>query len=129
MLTVLCVLVALGPFAVVFGLFAWTSRRERRRRDVEARQIALTDGVHERLGAAAAPIVRRRHGVWQVLMAVPFDRPAVIEALLAIVLEVFAPRDRTRPLLEIVLTRQADAPATKRERRDRGLREESLSWT
>jgi hypothetical protein len=129
MLTVLCVLVALGPFAIVVGLFAWMSRRQRRRRDVEARQIALTDGVHERLGAAVAPVVRRRRGVWQVLMAVPFDRPAVIEALLAIVLEVFALRDRTRPSLEIVLTRQADAPATKRERRDRGLREESLSWT
>lgn len=128
MLTLLSVLVAAAPFAVVYGLLAWTSRRERRRRDVLARQIALTDGVHERLGAVAAPVVRRRRGVWHVWMAVPLERPAVTGALVAIVLEAFAPRDRRRGSLEIVLTRQADAPATTRER-DRGVRRESLSWT
>jgi hypothetical protein len=129
MVTVLSAVVAIAPFAVVFALLALARRRERRRHDVRARQIALTDGVHERLGAVTAPVVRRRRGGWQVRMAVPFERPAVIEALLAIVLEVFAPRDRDRPQLEIVLTRQAAGPAATRQG-DRGIRrEESLSWT
>jgi hypothetical protein len=126
MAAVLSAVVAIAPFAVVFALLALARRRERRRHDVRARQIALTDGVHERLGAVTAPVVRRWRGVWQVRMAVPFERPAVIEALLAIVLEVFAPSDRSE--LEIVLTRQAGGPATTRQG-DRGIREESLSWT
>jgi hypothetical protein len=84
------VLIAIAPFAVVIGLLAWTAWRERRRREVEDRQIVLTDGIHERLGAAAAPIVCRRRRGWQVRMAVPFQRPAVTEALLAIVLSDYA---------------------------------------
>jgi hypothetical protein len=118
MLTLLCVLVATVPFAVVFGLLEWTNRRARRRREIQARQIALTDGVHERLGAAVAPVVSHRRGV-------PFERPALIEALLASVLEVFAPRDGRS--LKIVLTRQAEPQATKRGGRD--VRLESLPWT
>jgi hypothetical protein len=52
MLTLFGVLVATAPFAVVFGLHAWTSRRERLRRDVQARQVALTDSHgHERIRA------------------------------------------------------------------------------
>jgi hypothetical protein len=66
MLTLLCILVATAPFAIVFGLLAWTSRRRRLSRDVQARQIALTDIVHERIGAAVAPVVRRGRRVWQV---------------------------------------------------------------
>jgi hypothetical protein len=125
MLTLLCVLVATVPFAVVFGLLEWTNRRARRRREIQARQIALTDGVHERLGAAVAPVVSHRRGGWQVWIAVPFERPALIEALLASVLEVFAPRDGRS--LKIVLTRQAEPQATKRGGRD--VRLESLPWT
>ena len=60
------------------ALLAWTSRRERLRGEVVARQIALTDAVHERLGAVIAPVVRRRRrGGWQVRIAVRFERPAV----------------------------------------------------
>jgi hypothetical protein len=124
-------LVAVAPFAVVLGLFAWTSRRERLRSDVRRRQIALTDAVHERVGAVAAPVVRRRHRGWQVEIAVPFERPAVTEALLPIVLEAFAPLDRDPRSLEIVLTRQSP-PAGASTRQPAGVcsvRRESLSWT
>ena len=127
MLTLLCILVATAPFAIVFGLLAWTSRRRRLSRDVQTRQIALTDIVHERIGAAVAPVVRRGRRGWQVRIAVPFERPGVIKALLAIVLEAFARTDRDRRSLEIVLTRQPDAPATRPGAR--GVRRESLSWT
>src|SRR5262245_2584656 len=128
MLTLVGLLVATAPFAVVFGLLAWTSRRERDRREVQARQVALTDSVHERLGAVAAPVVHRRRRGWQVRIAVPFERPAVTAALLAIVLEAFPPTGCDERLLEIVLTRQRDAPATNHAEA-RGVRWESRSWT
>jgi hypothetical protein len=128
LLRLLAILVAAMPFAIVVALFVWTSRRERLRRDVQARQVALTDRVHERLGAVAAPVVRRRRRRWQVRLAVPFERPAMAEALLAIVLEAFAPRDCNRRSLEIVLTRKADTPATK-PAGARRVMWELLTWT
>jgi len=128
MLTLLGVLVAIAPFAGLFGALAWTSRCERLRRDVQARQVALTDSIHERLGAVAAPVVRRRRRGWQVRIAVPFERPALTEALLAIVLEAFAAPDRDRLSIEIALTRQLDTPATNPAGAP-GVRRESPSWT
>jgi hypothetical protein len=128
MLMLFGVLVASAPFVIVLALFAWTSRRERLRRDLQARQVVLTDSVHERLGAVAAPVVRRLRGGWQVRIAVPFEHPALTESLLAIVLETFATRDCDRRLLEIVLTSRPDTPTTKRAEAD-GVRWESPSWT
>jgi hypothetical protein len=52
----------------------------------------------------------------------------VIAALLPIVLEAFAPRDRARRSLEIVLTRQSGRLATKPPHGS-AARRESLSWT
>jgi len=102
----------LGLLASVLGLLVWTSRRERLRGEVVARQIALTDAVHERLGAVVAPVVRRRRGGWQVRIAVPFERPAVTEALQAIVLEAFAPLSHDPRSVEVVLTRQSALAGT-----------------
>lgn len=122
MLTVLAVIVALVPFAALIAALVWTNRRERRRGRVHARQVALTDCIHERLGAVAAPVVRRRRRGWQVRVAVPFERPALTEALLAIVMESFGSGS-----LEIVLTRQLDRPAPKPAGAP-GARKESPSW-
>lgn len=127
MLTLLGILVALAPFAALVGALAWASRRERLRREVHTRQVALTDSIHERLGAVAAPVVRRCRRGWQVRIAVPFERPVLTEALLAIVREAFARPDRDRHSLEIVLTRQLDPPAKPASAR--GVRKESPSWT
>ena len=127
MLTVLAVFVALMPFVALIGALAWTNRRERRRLEVRARQVALTDSIHERLGAVAAPMVRRRNRGWQVRLAAPFERPALIEALLAIVMEAFAASDGERGSLEIVLTRQLDTLAPKPAGAS-GARRESPSW-
>jgi hypothetical protein len=105
------IVITAAPLAAVLGWLAWASRRERLRGEVVACQIALTDAVHERLGAVVAPVVRRRRrGGWQVRIAVPFERPAVTEALLAIALEAFAPLSHDPRSVEIVLTRQS-APA------------------
>jgi hypothetical protein len=128
MLMVFGILVASAPFVIVFALIAWTSRRERLRRDLQACQVALTDRVHERLGAVAAPLVRRLRRGWQVRMAAPFEHPALTASLLAIVLETFASRACDRRLLEIVLTRRPDPRKTMRAAAD-GARWESPSWT
>jgi hypothetical protein len=127
MLTVLAVIVALTPFAALIAALAWTNRRDRLRRDEQARQVAVTDSIHERLGAVAAPVVRRRRRGWQVRVAVPFERPALTEALLAIVMESFGGADRKRGSLEIVLTRRLDTPAPKPAGAP-GARKELPSW-
>ena len=128
MLTVLGVLIAIAPFDALFGGLVWASRRERLRQEVRARQVAVTDCIHERLGAVAAPVVRRHRGLWQVSVAVPFEHSALTEAILTVVLEAFAPHDRDRRSLEIVLTRQLGPSATK-STSIRSIRRESPSWT
>lgn len=127
MLTVLAVVVALVPFAALIAALAWTNRREHLRGQVHARQVALTDSIHERLGAVAAPVVRRGRRGWQVRLAVPFERPALTEALLAIVMESFSRSDRKRGSLEIVMTRRLDTPAPEPAGAP-GARKESPSW-
>jgi hypothetical protein len=128
--TLLAILVAMTPFAVLFGLLSWMNRRDRLQKDVRQRQIALTEAVHERVGAVVAPVVRRLHHGWQVRIAVPFERPAVAEALLPIVLEAFAPVDRSRRQLQIVFSRQAPVAGALTKKRGVGkIGRESLSWT
>ena len=128
MLTMAGILIAIVPFVIVLGLLAWSSRREWRRHEVHMRQVALIDRIHKRLGAVASPVVRRSRGGWQVSIAVPFERPAIIEALLRIVLDAFPPRDRGQRPLEIVLTRRPGTPATRPGSAPR-VGWESPSWT
>ena len=122
--TLVGILVLAIPFALLLTL---TSRldRSRMRRGLEiARQIALTDAIHARLGAVAAPVVQRRRAGWRIAVAVPFERPAVVDAVLASVDQEFGRNDYT-----IVLSRQkSPAPAAKASRAvTHGG--ESLSWT
>jgi hypothetical protein len=127
MLTLTGILIAIVPFGIVLGLLAWTSRLERRRREVQTRQVALIDRIHKRLGAVASPVVRRHRRGWQVSMAVPFERPAMSEALLRIVLDAFPPRDRGQQPLEIVLSRRPVPPLSRTGAT--GVKRESPSWT
>ena len=47
--------------------------------------MVVIDAIHRTLGAVAAPQVERgRGGTWQIVIAVPFDRPALIEQMLAV---------------------------------------------
>jgi hypothetical protein len=111
-LTLSAVLVALVPIVAMLTLLAWASRRERRQADVRARQIALTDAIHERLGAVAAPVVRRSRRGWQVHIAVPFEHRATTDAVLASVREAFAPGVGEAGALEIIFTRQIAPDST-----------------
>jgi hypothetical protein len=121
-------LVALVAFVVSFGpllaLAALLTRRQAQREAEVARQIALTDALHARLGALLAPVVRGRAGAWRVAVAVPFERPEVVATLLAAADEVLG-----RSQYDVVLSRQAPAVARSRDVRPPALRKESLSWT
>jgi hypothetical protein len=122
--TLVGILVLATPVAILVTLFKGLDRREQRRRLEITRQIELTDAIHARLGAVAAPVVRRDRAGWRIAVAVPFERPAVADAVLATVHEAFG-----RGNYEVVLSRQTlAAPATKASR-PVAHGEESLSWT
>jgi hypothetical protein len=123
--TLVGILVLAAPVAIVASLFARLDRRERRHGLEIQRQIALTDAIHARLGAVAAPVVRRGRNGWRIGVAVPFERPAVVDAVLASVQQEFGRADD----YTVVLSRQTlPAPAAKAARAvPHG--KESLSWT
>jgi len=112
------------PPATVVALAALAERRRTRRRAEVARQIALTDALHARLGAAVAPFVRRRRRRWEIAVAVPFERPAVVTGVLATVDQMFEGM-----AYEVVLSRQTAPALEPRTRRPTPLGQESLSWT
>src|SRR3989454_1719520 len=77
------VVVGLFPCLTLLALLGLTARVERRRAAVIARQIELTDAIHREVGALVAPwVMRRPGGAWRVRIAVPFERPAGVEAVL-----------------------------------------------
>src|SRR2546428_1591571 len=79
------VVVGLFPCLTLLALLGLTARVERRRAAVIARQIELTDAIHREVGALVAPwVMRRPGGAWRVRIAVPFERPAVVEAIVAV---------------------------------------------
>jgi hypothetical protein len=121
--TLLGLIFASAPFALVAALLALAERRERRAGMVVARQIALTDALHARLGAAVAPVVRLRRGRWQVHVAVPVGRPTVVSAVLGTADEMFG-----RGAYELRLRRQ-EPTSRGSARRAAPTARESLSWT
>jgi len=124
MATLVAVLILAAPFTVVAALVTLIQRRHQRRQAEVLRQIALTDALHARLGAVVAPVVRWRHRAWQVAVAVPFERPAIVAAVLATVQEMFG-----RLRYEVVLNRQAPPPPLPHAPRSAAVGRESLSWT
>jgi len=124
MATLVAVLILAAPFTVVAALVTLIQRRHQRRQAEVLRQIALTDALHARLGAVVAPVVRWRHRAWQVAVAVPFERPAIVAAVLATVQEMFG-----RLRYEVVLNRQAPPPPLPHAARSAAVGRESLSWT
>jgi hypothetical protein len=123
MATLVGVLVLSAPFVTLAAVLLVIERRQRRRTDEIRRQIALTDALHARLGALVAPVVRRRLRVWQVLVAVPIERPGVMAAVMEVVDQTFE-----RGAYEVVLRRQP-SPARSRSPRPATVGGESLSWT
>lgn len=124
MATLVGILILAAPIAAVAALLLLLERRQARRRDEVGRQIALTDVLHARLGAAVAPVVGRRGQAWRVAVAVPFERPTVVATVLATIDEVFG-----QARYEVVLSRQPPAVPMPRSPRRAALGQESLSWT
>ena len=117
------VVVAFVPCTLLLALLGLTARMERRRAAVIARQIELTDAIHREVGALVAPwVTRRRGGWWRVRIAVPFERPSVVETVVAVVRRTFTER------FDLVLTPQESAAG----RGPRSLRQapegRSVSW-
>jgi hypothetical protein len=99
------------PFLAVSALLKLAERLEDRRQAARDRQISLTDAIHWDLGAVAAPTVTRHlRGVWRVSLAVPFERPTVVAAILGVTARHFAV-ERAAERLEIVLTPSAPPSA------------------
>jgi hypothetical protein len=114
--------VTLFPFIVVLALLRLVDRLERRRAEVVARQIELTDAIHRELGAVVAPrVTRRPWGRWRVSIAVPLDRPALVGRVLDVVYGAFRGR------FDLVLTPTAPR-ARPAPRRLEPAREGRPSW-
>jgi hypothetical protein len=123
--TLVGILVLAAPIAIVAALFARLDRRERRHGLEIQRQIALTDAIHARLGAVAAPVVRRGRNGWRIGVTVPFERPAVVDAVLASVHQEFGrAADYT-----VLLSRQTPPTPSAKASRAVARGKESLSWT
>ncbi len=122
------IVVATMPFVAVGGALWLAERREHRREETVARQIALTDAVHRALGAVAAPQVTRRwDGTWIVRMPVPLD-DELVGVLSRLTHGLFAQLDRTdSPRVDVLFTRP-EVPPRRRPARPaagsapRGLR-------
>ncbi len=124
MVTLVGILVFAMPIAALVGLARLTERHRAHRESEILRQIALTDALHARLGALVAPVIHRRGRVWQVAVAVPFERPGVGATVLETVDDMLG-----RVRYEVVLSRQAPAVVSPRASRRAALGQESLSWT
>ncbi len=115
--------VTLFPLAAVLTLLGLAGWVERRRAAAIARQIDLTDAIHHDLGPVVAPwVTRRPGGRWRVRIAVPFDRPAIVEAVLATVRRVF-PED-----FDLVLTPQEGGVHRGARARRQAREGRSMSW-
>ena len=121
--TVIGLMFAASPIVLMVAIVIGIERRQGRVQAEVSRQIALTDALHARFGALLAPVVKRRHGVWQVSVAVPVEDGRIVGTVLTTVDEVFG-----RVAYVLRLSRQAPvAPVTAAPRRTHAVRE--LSWT
>ncbi len=108
-------------FVLLGGPMILTDWSRKRRAQVIARQIALTDALDGRLGAIVAPVVKKPLlGLWEVQIAVPFLRSAAVARILSIVGEVFSDTEGNgSSSYRVVLRVKQDAPRETRRRRTR----------
>jgi hypothetical protein len=68
--------VTLIPYAAIVAALWLARRAELRRQERHLDQVAVTDAIHQALGAVVAPVVETRPwGPWRVRIPVPADRP------------------------------------------------------
>jgi hypothetical protein len=119
------------PLVLTGALLVLVGRLQRRRIAEVVRQIRLTDAIHARLGAVAAPVVRKPLGrPWQVQVAAPLEQPEIVDPLLALIRQEFAEGEGwwAAPF-EIVLTPgQTPAPGSIHPAAAPGRPEASMSW-
>ena len=86
MLTVLVTVVVVAvPFLGVIGLLLLVARWQRGRDLRVAQQVAVTEAIHRELGAVVAPsMIKPTWGSPRLVISVPFDRPNLVAAVLAI---------------------------------------------
>lgn len=73
------------PLVFVFVPLAIAAWRDRRSAEAHARQIAITDAIHRRVGALVAPTVEPRSwGPWRLTIPVPFEQPDLVASVLGI---------------------------------------------
>lgn len=98
----------LAPLAAVAGLMMLSGWIQHARDEVMARQVMVTDAIHRELGAVVAPVVKKRMGrPWELVMTVPFERPALVGMILAAAHRALARVDRmATERTQIVLTHQ-----------------------
>jgi hypothetical protein len=115
------VFVLLG-FALVGGPMIVTDWSRKRREQVTARQIALTEALDGRLGAIVAPVVKKPlWGPWEIQIAVPFLRSAAVARILTVVGEVFSDFEGNgSSSYRVVLSAKQDPLRETREPRARG---------
>lgn len=78
-------------FVTIGGPVVLLDWARKRREMMIACQIALTDALDGRFGAIMAPVVTRPlFGSWEVRIAMPFLRSAVLAQMLSVIDEVFA---------------------------------------
>jgi hypothetical protein len=113
MLMLLCgIATMLIPVLAVVFLIKLSDRMQERKVARYAWQVKLTDAIHWELGAATAPTVERRlGGRWVVYMKVPFDRPAIVAAILGITERVFASAAESGKLQVVLSDRPASSKA------------------
>ena len=121
--TVLGLMLAMSPIVLTAAVVIAVDRRQRRLHTRIARQVALTDALHARLGALVAPVVQRQHGAWRIDVAVPMEQPAVVNVVLQTVEDMFGP-----VAYEVRLHRQV-APARVTPSRRAAVAVRELSWT
>ena len=72
------VVVVIGmPVAALILVLKVVDVLQRRRADVIARQIAVTDAIHAELGAVVAPVVRRSGRGWRVTLPIDARHPGI----------------------------------------------------
>lgn len=98
-------------FLLVGGPMVVADWARRHREAVIARQIALTDALDGRLGAIVAPVVTKTFfGPWEVRIAMPFLRSAMLARMLSVVDDVFADGEAVpSSAFRIILTVAEDA--------------------
>jgi hypothetical protein len=69
------------PVLALVSLVLLMDRVQRRRDEVVARQIEVTDAIHRELGAIVAPTVRRTRGSWRVVLPMDARHPAAARVI------------------------------------------------